>query len=53
VKSRKRVAVVALARKLLVMLWAMLRDNRPWREPGSGGGLVTAGRKDGRCAAGV
>ena len=33
VKGRKKVAVVALARKLLVILWAMLRDNRPWREP--------------------
>lgn len=33
VKGRKKVAVVALARKLLVVLWAMLRDNRPWREP--------------------
>ena len=31
--SRKNVAVVALARKLLVTLWAMLRDNAPWREP--------------------
>jgi transposase len=33
-KSRKRIAIVALARKLLVRLWAMLRDNQPWREPG-------------------
>jgi hypothetical protein len=33
VKGRKKVAIVALARKLLVVLWAMLRDNRPWREP--------------------
>jgi transposase len=33
VKGRKKIAIVALARKLLVVLWAMLRDNRPWREP--------------------
>jgi transposase len=31
--SRKNVAIVALARKLLVTLWAMLRDNARWREP--------------------
>jgi len=33
VKGRKNIAIVALARKLLVTLWAMLRDNAPWREP--------------------
>ena len=31
-KLRKKIAIVALARKLLVILWAMLRDNKPWRE---------------------
>jgi transposase len=31
-KLRKKVAIVALARKLLVILWAMLRENKPWRE---------------------
>ena len=31
--SRKNIAIVALARRLLVTLWAMLRDNAPWREP--------------------
>jgi transposase len=30
-KTHKKQAVVALARKLLVRLWAMLRDGRPWR----------------------
>jgi len=30
--SRKNIAIVALARKLLVTLWAMLRDNTRWRE---------------------
>jgi transposase len=29
--SRKKPAVVALARKLLVRCWAMLRDGKPWR----------------------
>jgi transposase len=33
VGSRKNIAIVALARKLLVALWAMLRDNTRWREP--------------------
>jgi transposase len=30
-KARRKQAVVALARKVLVRCWAMLRDNRPWR----------------------
>jgi transposase len=30
-KARKKQAVVALARKLLVRCWAMLRDGAPWR----------------------
>ena len=34
VASRKNIAIVALARKLLVTLWAMLRDNTRWRGPG-------------------
>ena len=29
--SRKKPAVVALARKILVRCWAMLRDGKPWR----------------------
>jgi transposase len=29
--TRKKPAVVALARKLLVRCWAMLRDGKPWR----------------------
>jgi hypothetical protein len=29
----KKKAVVALARKLLVRLWAMLRTGQPWRDP--------------------
>lgn len=31
--GRKNIAIVALARKLLVTLWAMLRDGTRWREP--------------------
>lgn len=31
-KSRKRQAIVALGRKLLVRCWAMLRDRKPWRD---------------------
>ena len=30
-KARKKQAIVALARRLLVRLWAMLRDRAPWR----------------------
>jgi transposase len=48
-KQRRKIAVVALARRLLVRLWAMLRDNTPWRDP-------TTPRlnqnEDGRSAAG-
>jgi transposase len=29
--TRRKPAIVALARRLLVRLWAMLRDGRPWR----------------------
>lgn len=32
-KQRKKIAIVALARKLLVKLWAMLRDGSNWRDP--------------------
>lgn len=31
--ARKKIAITALARKLLVRLWAMLRDGTAWREP--------------------
>jgi transposase len=30
-KSRRKIAVVATARRLLIICWAMLRDNKPWR----------------------
>jgi len=32
-KGRRRQAIVALARKLLVRLWAMLRDGTNWKHP--------------------
>jgi transposase len=32
-KSRKKVAIIAVARKLLVVCWAMLRDKRRWHKP--------------------
>ena len=31
--ARKRIAIVAVARRLLVRCWAMLRDGVPWRPP--------------------
>jgi transposase len=31
-RTRKKQAIIALARKLLVRLWAMLRDGVPWRD---------------------
>jgi transposase len=31
-KTHRKQAVVAVARKLLVRCWAMLRDGRPWRD---------------------
>jgi len=30
--SRKKIAITALARKLLVRCWVMLRDERPWQD---------------------
>ena len=30
-KQRRKAAIVAVARRLLVTCWAMLRDNKPWR----------------------
>jgi transposase len=31
-KTRKKTAIIALARKLLVRCWAMLRRNEPWQD---------------------
>jgi transposase len=35
-QRRKKQAIVALARKILVRCWAMLRDKKPWRDPHTG-----------------
>ena len=32
-KARRKIAIVALARRLLTILWAMLRDNQPFHDP--------------------
>jgi len=32
-EKRKKIAIVAVARRLLVRLWAMLRDGTEWKEP--------------------
>ncbi len=31
--KRKKIAIVAVARRLLVKLWAMLRDGTEWKDP--------------------
>ena len=33
-RSRRKLAIVALARKLLGICWSMLKHNRPFRSPG-------------------
>jgi len=40
-KARRHIAIVALARKLLVSLWAMLRDGTRWRDPCRGAGAFS------------
>ena len=32
-RGRRKLAIVALARKLLIILWAMLKTNKPFRSP--------------------
>ena len=32
-RSRRKIAIVAVARKLAIIAWAMLRDQTPWRPP--------------------
>lgn len=36
-KARRKIAVVAAARRLVVVCWAMLRDGTPWRDPMAAG----------------
>jgi transposase len=40
--KRKKIAIVAVARRLLVRLWAMLRDGTSWKEPGARAGQEVA-----------
>ena len=35
-QRRKKQAIVAVARKILVRCWAMLRDKKPWHDPQAG-----------------
>lgn len=32
-QARRKIAIVACARRLLIRAWAMLRDGTPWRDP--------------------
>ena len=32
-KTRRKIAVIAVARRLLICCWAMLRDGTRWRAP--------------------
>ena len=40
-QARRKLAIVALARRLLIILWAMLQDNKPFRAP-----AAAAARRD-------
>jgi hypothetical protein len=50
--ARKKRAIVALARKLLVRCWAMLRDDTPWREPAAAGQATAECHRPGRLSEG-
>ena len=54
-KTRRKQAAVALARRVLVWCWAMLRDGTDWRQPreiGAPGGEQPAPRPGGRTRPG-
>ncbi|MFN2491720.1 MAG: transposase, partial [Pyrinomonadaceae bacterium] len=34
-KARRKIAIIAVARRLLIRCWAMLRDGTRWREAAS------------------
>ena len=34
--KRKKIAITAVARRLFIRLWAMLRDKLDWRQAGAG-----------------
>jgi transposase len=41
-RGRRKLAIVALAKKLLILLWGMLKSNRPFRAPRPREALATA-----------
>ena len=41
-KQRRKAAIVAVARRLLVTCWAMLRDHKPWRPAADSAGSTLA-----------
>jgi transposase len=49
-QRRKKQAIVALARKILVRCWAMLRDRKPWHDPQTGPKPTSAPSKQRRQA---
>ena len=49
-QRRKKQAIVALARKILVRSWAMLRDHKPWHDPQAGPKQALAPSKQRRQA---
>ena len=49
-QRRKKQAVVALARKILVRCWAMLRDQKPWHDPQAGPKVALSPSKQRRQA---
>jgi transposase len=49
-QRRKKQAIVALARKILVRCWAMLRDRQPWHDPQTGPKPTAAPSKQRRQA---
>jgi hypothetical protein len=49
-QRRKKPAIVALARKILVRSWAMLRDQKPWHDPQAGPKQALAPSKQRRQA---
>lgn len=41
-RTRKKIAIVAAARRVLVVCWAMMRDDAPWHDPAAPGTATTA-----------
>ena len=35
-RARRKLGIVALARRLLIVLWGMLKSNKPFRQPKPG-----------------